>query len=52
MTKTKEPSIKDAVQSEENPYSSVLRALQVVLGQEPQPEEPIIDHAGDTADVR
>ena len=52
MTKTKEPSIKDAVQREENPYAGVLRALQIVLGQEPQPDESVLDHAGDTADVR
>lgn len=52
MTKTKEPSIKDAKQREENPYADVLRALQVVLGQEPQTDEPALEHAGDTADVR
>lgn len=52
MVKTKEPSIRDAVQPEENPYAVVLRALQIVLGQEPQPDEPVLDHAGDTANVR
>lgn len=52
MTKTKEPSIKDAAQPEENPYASVLRALQIVLGQEPQADEPVLDRAGGTADVR
>ncbi len=52
MTKTKEPSVKDIALPEENPYASVLRALQIVLGQEPEIDEPIPDHAGDTADVR
>ena len=52
MAKTKEPSIKDSVIREENPYASVLRALQVVLGQEPQTDEPAPDHTGDTANVR
>ena len=57
MVKTKEPTIKEPELSDENPYSDVLRALQIVLGQVPDSEEPeelfpILENVGGDADVR
>lgn len=54
MTREKEPTIKEPEPKDENPYSVVLRALQIVLGQVPAPEEAelILDNAGGNADVR
>lgn len=57
MVKVKEPTIKEPELSDENPYSDVLRALQIVLGQVPDSEEPeelfpILGNAGGDADVR
>ncbi len=57
MVKTKEPTIKEPELTEENPYSDVLRALQIVLGQVPDSEEseeilPVLENAGGDADVR
>ncbi len=54
MVKAKEPTIKEPEPKEENPYSDVLRALQIVLGQVPDSEEipPVLENAGGDADVR
>ena len=54
MTREKEPTIKEPEQSEDNPYSNVLGALQIVLDQVPASEEtkPVFDSAGGDADVR
>ena len=57
MIKVKEPTIKEPELSDENPYSDVLRALQIVLDQVPDSEEPeelfpILENVGGDADVR
>ncbi len=54
MTREKEPTIKEPEQREDNPYSNVLMALQIVLDQVPASEdtEPVLDSAGGDADVR
>lgn len=54
MTREKEPTIKEPEQKEYNPYSSVLRALQVVLDVEPPSAElfPVLNNAGGDVNVR
>jgi nitrate reductase delta subunit len=52
MTRGKEPSINEPEREAPNPYSDILRALQIVLGQEPTSEaELILDNAGGDTDV-
>lgn len=54
MTGKSEPTIKEPEQKEYNPYSSVLRALQVVLDVEPPSAElfPVLNNAGGDVNVR
>lgn len=54
MTREKEPTIKEPEQKEYNPYSSVLRALQVVLDVELPSAElfPVLNNAGGDVNVR
>ncbi len=54
MIREKEPTIKEPEQKEYNPYSSVLRALQVVLDVEPPSAElfPVLNNAGGDVNVR
>lgn len=56
MVKTKEPIVKEPELSDENPYSDVLRALQIVLDQvgatEPKTILAVMGEVGGEANVR
>lgn len=54
MTKEKEATINEPEQKVSNPYSNVLKALQIVLDVDPPSPElfPVLNNVGGNADVR